>query len=199
MNIIRHYQICEVSSRTFGHKFFFHSVEFEEFCIKKIMNKDFEEFIVNKVLGINPEIWFIYFNNDEPVTMLGSVVKPKSVPHIGDGNMFKFSSEFGELNVNTKVYFGQDLESCKILDFDVSADFILNFIKFNKSKEDSFANYFEQSKLFKKVVTILVSHQKVAIQISGSSFSKTFSKNYDKTENIELNENQIVDKVGKRK
>jgi hypothetical protein len=185
MNIIRYYQICEVS-RTFGHKFIFHSVEFEEFCIKKI--------IVNKVLGINPELWFIYFNNDEPVSILGSVVKPKSVPSIFDGNMFKFSSKFGELNVNTKVYFGQDLESCKILDFDVSGDFILNFIKFNNSKEDSFANYFEQSKFFKKVVTVLVSHQKVAIQISGSSYFKTFSKNYDKTENIELNENQ-----GKRK
>jgi hypothetical protein len=132
MNIIRYYQICEVS-RTLA-KFIFHSVEFEEFCFKKIMNKDFEEFIVNKVLGINPELWFIYFNNDEPVSILGSVVKPKSVPSIFDGNMFKFSSKFGELNVNTKVYFGHSSLSipCWLIVF---LDFVywLSIFKFDES------------------------------------------------------------------
>jgi hypothetical protein len=208
MNIILNFQICEVFGRTCGYKFIFHSVEFEEFIIKKIMNKEFEELIVATVLEINPEMWFYYFSCNNPVLGLGSVLAPKNVQIMErDGIMFRFISEPGESKVITNVSLGQSVESCCILDFDVSGDYFINVIKFNKSKEDSFSNYFEQTKLFKKVVTILVSHQKVGIQFSGVSkslqicrnFLKTFSKNFDKFEKMELNEIQHVGKVGKRK
>jgi hypothetical protein len=200
MNIILNFQICEVFGRTCGYKFIFHSVEFEEFVTKKIMNKEFEEFIVATVLEINPEMWFHYFSRNNPVVVLGSALTPKNVQIMeGDGTMFRFISEFAESKVTTKVFLGQGLESCKILNFDTSGDYIINFIKFNKSKEDSFSKYFEQTKEFKKVVSVLVSHQKVGIQFSGMSRTKNFSKNFDNIEKMELNEIQFVGKVGKRK
>jgi hypothetical protein len=200
MNIILNFQICEVFGRTCGYKFIFHSVEFEEFIIKKIMNKEFEEFIVTKVLGINPEVWFHYFSCDIPVGMLGMALAPKNTQIIElDGIMSRFISEVDESKVITRVCMGQSVESCNIIDFDISGDYFINVIKFNKSKEDSFSKYFEQTKLFKKVITVLVSHQKVGIQISGSTKYKILSKNFDKFEKMELNEIQHVGKVGKRK
>jgi hypothetical protein len=186
MNIILNFQICEVFGKS---KFISNSVEFEEFITKKIMNKEFEEFIKTKVLGINPELWF-HFSCDNPIGMLGIAPKNTQIIEL-DGIMSRFISEVDESKVITKVCLGQSLESCNILDFDISGDYFINVIKFNKSKEDSFANYFKQTKLFKKVVTILVSHQKVGIQFSGVSKSKTFSNNFDDIEKIELNEIQL--------
>jgi hypothetical protein len=164
------------------------------------MSKEFEDFIVEKVLKQSPDHWFKCFEDFHPVGQFALSIRPKLASlNSSDENNFKITAEFNEINLKLKVYFGQTLKSCQFMENEKTDDFIINFVKFKNSKEDSFFNYFEKMKELKKVVTILVSHQKVGVQFSGSSKFKEYSKNYDNIEFMEENNLQYVKNIGSRK
>jgi hypothetical protein len=131
--------------------------------------------------------------------LIAGFICPKSATSSCDGICMKINTEFENLNLSFKIFVGQNLESCQLLEMEKTVDGIVNFIKFEKSKEESFSNYFEKTKFFKKIVTVLVSNQQVAIQFSGVSYLKNYSKIFDNTEVIAENETQFVKNIGSRK
>jgi hypothetical protein len=196
MNIFQHLQICQFSGN-YGYKF--SCSEFEEIVNKKIMNKQFEEFIVAKVLNKSQDHWLSCFEDpDNPLFLIARFICPKSATFSGDETSMKINAEIGNFNLSFKIFVGQNFESCQFMENENADDFI-NFVKFENSKQNSFSNYFEKTKEFKKVITVLVSNQKVGVQFLGASKYKEYSKNYDKIEFIEENNFQYVKNIGTRK